>query len=163
MTPEDRNWVGAWWIGYLVGAVIMLLPAAPMLGFPKLFPNAEKVKQAKSELEDTIEEDKNLNHNFKSVWPATKALVKNIPFLCICLASSTESLAIGGFSTFFSKFVETQFHVTSGSSSLYSGVIIIPGKKLFRIFSLLKLAKFRPCAGSFNFSSFEIFLISMIS
>uniref|UniRef100_A0A7M5XGD7 Solute carrier organic anion transporter family member n=1 Tax=Clytia hemisphaerica TaxID=252671 RepID=A0A7M5XGD7_9CNID len=127
LTPEDRNWVGAWWIGYLVGAVIMLLPAAPMLGFPKLFPNAEKVKQAKSELEDTIEEDKNLNHNFKSVWPATKSLLKNIPFVCICLASATESLAIGGFSTFFSKFVETQFHVTSGSSSLYSGVIIIPG------------------------------------
>ena len=103
-----------------------------------MFPNAEKVRQAKQELEDTIEEDKNLNHNFKSVWPATKALIKNAPFLCICLASATESLAIGGFSTFFSKFVETQFHVTAGSSSLYSGVIIIPGMSILPIFNLLR-------------------------
>lgn len=58
LSTDDRNWVGAWWIGYLVGAVILLLPALPMLGFPKHFPNAEKVRQKKNELEDTIKEVK---------------------------------------------------------------------------------------------------------
>jgi len=109
-----------------------------MLGFPRIFPNAEKVRAQKSELEDTIEEDKKLNHDFKSVWPAVKGLLKNVPFVCICLASASESLAVGGFSTFLSKFVETQFHFTAGRSSLYSGIIVIPGNFFFYVPIVLK-------------------------
>lgn len=99
-----------------------------MLGFPPLFPNADKLKEKKKEFEDTVEESKDLNHDLKSIWPATKALFKNIPFICICLASSSESLAVGGFSTFIPKFIETQFHVTASNAALYTGLIVIPGK-----------------------------------
>ena len=93
-----------------------------------------------------------MNHNLKSVWPATKGLIKNLPFMFICLASSTESLAIGGFSTFFAKFLETQFHYTSGNSSLLSGVIIIPGKKCLIIYLKKEfLTNFNPVLSTFNF------------
>lgn len=99
-----------------------------MLGFPRLFPNTQAVRERKKELEDTVEVDKNLNHDFKSVWPATLALLKNPTYLCICLAISSESLAIGGFSTFIPKFIETQFHFTASNSALYTGLIVIPGE-----------------------------------
>lgn len=99
-----------------------------MLGFPPLFPNADKLKEKKKELEDTVEESKDLNHDVKSMWPATKALFKNAPFLLICLASAAESLAVGGFSTFIPKFIETQFHVTASNAGFYTGLIVIPGR-----------------------------------
>ena len=98
-----------------------------MLGFPAMFPDAEKIREQKNELEDTIEEDKKLNHDFKSIFPATKSLLKNVPFMCICLASASESLGVGGFSTFLPKLVETQFHFTAANSALYTGIIVIPG------------------------------------
>lgn len=110
-----------------MGAAILLLPVIPMLGFPAIFPNADKLKDKKKELEDTIEENKDLNHDVKSMWPATISLFKNVPFICICLASASESLAIGGFSTFIPKFVETQFYYTASEASLYTGLIVIPG------------------------------------
>lgn len=127
MTPEDTNWVGAWWLGYLIGAGLLLLPVIPLLGFPKEFPDAEILRAHKKELEDTIEEDQDLKHDLKSVWPATKALFRNPPYIFISLASAAESLAIGGFSTFIPKFVQTQFHFTASDSALYTGIIVIPG------------------------------------
>jgi len=127
ITPEDNNWVGAWWLGFLIGAILLLLPVIPMLGFPRLFPDADILKEKKKELEDTVEEDEQLKHDFKSIWPATKALFKNKPFIFICLASASESLAVGGFSTFMPKFVETQFHFTASNASFVTGLIVIPG------------------------------------
>jgi len=127
LTPNDRNWVGAWWIGFLVGAILLLIPVIPMLGFPRLFPNNKIVKKNKIDLEDTVEENDRLKHDLGSLWPATKGLLTNPSFLFICLASASESLTIGGFSTFLPKFVETQFHVTSSNAALYTGLIVIPG------------------------------------
>ena len=128
LTPSDANWVGAWWLGYLIGAGLCLLPVLPMLAFPREFPNTEDVRTKKRELEDSVKEDSNLKHDLKSVWPATLALLKNAPFIFISLAIACESLAIGGFSTFLPKFIQTQFHYTSGDSALYTGVIAVPGK-----------------------------------
>ena len=99
-----------------------------MLGFPRIFPNAEILKTKKKQLEDTVEESEALNHDLKSAWPATKALIRNFPFMCICLASASEGLAVGGFSTFLPKFVETQFHYTASNAALLTGIVVILGK-----------------------------------
>ena len=36
LSPSDRAWVGAWWLGYLLCAVLYTLPVVPFLGFPKV-------------------------------------------------------------------------------------------------------------------------------
>lgn len=131
LTPSSSSWVGAWWLGYIVGATILSIPVLPMFGFSAAFPDTKLLKQKKLELQETIEDDQTLNHDVKSIWPATKALLKNVPFMCICLASASESLAIGGFATFVPKFVETQFHFSASDSSLAAGVIVIVGKSTF--------------------------------
>ena len=118
-----------------MGACILLISAIPMLGFPRAFQDAEKVRAQKNKLEDTVQEDDNLNNDLKSLWPSTKALLKNIPYMCICLANSCESLIIGGCVIYMPKFVETQFHVTSAMSAIYVGAIVIPGElKVFLFF-----------------------------
>lgn len=99
-----------------------------MLGFSRTFKNTESVREKKLNLSDAVEEDKNLQHDLKSAWPATKALFKNTTFIFICLGGASETLAISGFSVFVSKFIETQFHYTSSNASLYTGIIILPGK-----------------------------------
>ena len=118
-------------MGYLIGAFILFAPALPLIGFPRFFPNAEEVQKQKRETEDDfIQDDAKLKkNNFSTVWPATKDLIKNIPFICICVSAACEGLTIGGMSTFFAKLVETQFNFSSAKSGLYTGAIIVPGKK----------------------------------
>ncbi len=38
LSPEDPQWVGAWWIGFLFTTIVAFLLALPILGFPKLLP-----------------------------------------------------------------------------------------------------------------------------
>ncbi|XP_047145428.1 solute carrier organic anion transporter family member 4C1 [Hydra vulgaris] len=127
LTTHDGNWVGAWWIGFLIGAGILLIPIIPMLGFPRIFSDSKEIRKKKNELEDTTEEDQRLRHDLKSIWPSMKNLLKNKSFLFITLATASESLATGGFATFLPKFIETQFFLPASQSSLYTGIIAIPG------------------------------------
>lgn len=38
LTPESNVWVGAWWIGFLLSAVLCGLLALPLLAFPAALP-----------------------------------------------------------------------------------------------------------------------------
>lgn len=123
LTPLDPNWVGAWWLGFLIGAGLLLVPVIPMLGLPRLFPDTDELRTKKRATPDYVPK----NHELKLGWPAMKALLQNPSYMFITLAISAESLAIGGFSTFIPKFVETQFNFTASKAALYTGIMGIPG------------------------------------
>ncbi len=38
LTPRDPGWVGAWWLGFIIGGAIAFLVAVPILGFPSELP-----------------------------------------------------------------------------------------------------------------------------
>ena len=38
LTPRDPNWIGAWWIGFVLLALIMLVWAVPTILFPARLP-----------------------------------------------------------------------------------------------------------------------------
>jgi len=38
LTPEDPQWVGAWWIGFLISGSLSFLIAVPLSAFPKSIP-----------------------------------------------------------------------------------------------------------------------------
>ena len=99
-----------------------------MFGFPKLFSNSEAVKAKKSGFVDAVSEDKDLNNDLKSLWPSTKSLLTNVPFLMVCIANGMEGLVLGGFAGYFPKIIETQFHYTAGQAAFLTGAIAIPGK-----------------------------------
>ncbi|XP_012564749.1 solute carrier organic anion transporter family member 4C1 [Hydra vulgaris] len=126
LKPNDLNWVGAWWIGYMIGALLLLTTVIPFSGFPKMFINSNKVFELKKSYLDTIEGDLILKYDIKSVWPSIKCLLLNTPYMYLTLGIACESFVNSGFSTFFSKFVETQFHFSASKASLYSGLIVVP-------------------------------------
>ena len=43
LTDADNDWVGAWWIGFLLCGVLALFIALPLLAFPRQLPSTEKV------------------------------------------------------------------------------------------------------------------------
>lgn len=38
LTPQSNVWIGAWWIGFIFGAIICFLLALPIIAYPSSLP-----------------------------------------------------------------------------------------------------------------------------
>ena len=74
--PTHKNWVGAWWLGFLVGGGILLLPTIPLLAFPREFPDTHIRRREKEQAKDHVGRDDNLRPDLRSAWPSLVALLK---------------------------------------------------------------------------------------
>lgn len=59
ITPKDPQWVGAWWLGYLIAGVISLLAAVPFWCLPKslLKPQSKEDSNSSTEKSKFIMDD----------------------------------------------------------------------------------------------------------
>ena len=53
-------------------------------------------------------------------------LLKNPPFLFLCLAGATEATLIAGMSTFGPKFLESQFSLSASEAATWFGETVSP-------------------------------------
>ncbi|KAG7251432.1 hypothetical protein CRUP_008891 [Coryphaenoides rupestris] len=129
LTPENPLWVGAWWIGFLAGGAAALLIALPILGYPRQLPGAQKyaamrVSEA-HQLKDgshTTASDPQFGKSVKDMPRSVLMLLKNPPFLFLCLAGATEATLLAGMSTFGPKFLESQFNLSASEAATWFGV-----------------------------------------
>ena len=126
LIPEDSNFIGAWWMGYVFGGILLLLVSIPMLAFPWELPGTPQIRAEKQSLSDTVQ-DEQIPHTLKQLLPTLKSLLTNKTFVFLSLAASFEGFAVAGYSTFLPKFVESQFRVSAGSASTYTGLVVVPG------------------------------------
>ncbi|KAJ4435353.1 hypothetical protein ANN_17966 [Periplaneta americana] len=125
LTPNSNVWVGAWWIGFLLAAVMCALLAVPLLAFPPALPGAaalqaEKVSEAhgnsKTEAFSKIRE----------LPRALRSLIANPTFFFLNLAGASEGLLIAGFAAFLPKLIENQFSVNASWAALLMGLVTVP-------------------------------------
>ena len=83
LTPSDKNWVGAWWLGFLIGGGLLFLPTIPLLAFPREFPDTHIRRKEKEKAKDFAGRDVNLRSDLRSVWPALRALLKVISYFLL--------------------------------------------------------------------------------
>ncbi len=69
---DDTDWVGAWWMGFLLCATLALLVSIPMLLFPKHLPNRHKRADddAKPDFANFGAQLKGAEQNTTSIRPA---------------------------------------------------------------------------------------------
>uniref|UniRef100_A0A7N9AUG8 Solute carrier organic anion transporter family member n=1 Tax=Mastacembelus armatus TaxID=205130 RepID=A0A7N9AUG8_9TELE len=133
MTPENPLWVGAWWIGFLAGGAAALLVAFPILGYPRQLPGSQeyvamRVSEA-HQLKDgshTTAADPQFGKSVKDMPRSVLLLLKNPPFLFLCLAGATEATLIAGMSTFGPKFLESQFSLSASEAATWFGYMVVP-------------------------------------
>ncbi|XP_054618037.1 solute carrier organic anion transporter family member 4A1 [Dunckerocampus dactyliophorus] len=133
MTPETPLWVGAWWIGFLVGGAAALLVAFPILGYPRQLPGSQEHKAVRvseaHQLKDgshTTASDPQFGKSVKDMPRSVLLLLKNPTFLCLCLAGATEATLISGMSTFGPKFLESQFSISASEAAMWFGFMVVP-------------------------------------
>lgn len=125
LTPNSNVWVGAWWIGFLLAAVLCAILALPLLAFPPALPGAaalqaEKVSEAhgNSKMEAFTK--------IRELPRAFRNLIANPTFFFLNLAGASEGLLIAGFAAFLPKLIENQFSVNASSAALLMGLVTVP-------------------------------------
>lgn len=126
LTPDNSDFIGAWWLGYIVGGLLSILVSLPLIAFPQELPGTTEIRAEKRDCSDYLKDD-NMPHTLKQLLPMLKSLLTNKPFVFIALAGTFEGFAVGGFSTFMPKFVETQFRVSPGQAATYTGLVVVTG------------------------------------
>ncbi|XP_019399551.1 PREDICTED: solute carrier organic anion transporter family member 1C1-like isoform X2 [Crocodylus porosus] len=156
ITPKDAQWVGAWWLGYLVAGIISILAAIPFWFLPKHLsrPESRKDSNTSSEQSKFITEDNREHHKpytqqlkivemAKDFLPSLKNLFGNpVYFLYLC-ASIIQFNSLIGMVTYKPKYIEQQYGQSSSKTNFVIGLINIPAVA-FGIFSGgLIMKKFR--------------------
>ncbi|XP_006035690.1 solute carrier organic anion transporter family member 1C1-like [Alligator sinensis] len=156
ITPKDAQWVGAWWLGYVVAGIISVLAAIPFWFLPKHLsrPESRKDSNTSSEQSKFITEDNREHHKpytqqlkivemAKDFLPSLKNLFGNpVYFLYLC-ASVIQFNSLIGMVTYKPKYIEQQYGQSSSKTNFVIGLINIPAVA-FGIFSGgLIMKKFR--------------------
>ncbi|XP_016052898.1 PREDICTED: solute carrier organic anion transporter family member 1C1 [Miniopterus natalensis] len=163
ITPKDPQWVGAWWLGYLIAGVISLLAAVPFWCLPKslLRPQSREDANSSSEKSKFIMDDHNeyqtphrekakIMEMARDFLPSLKNLLGNpVYFLYLC-ASTVQFNSLFGMVTYKPKYIEQQYGQSSSKANFVIGLINIPAVAL-GIFSggiIMKKFKIGVCGAS---------------
>ncbi|CAH1251560.1 SLCO4C1 [Branchiostoma lanceolatum] len=135
LSQGDLRWVGAWWIPFVISAVLGWVLAFPLLGYAKEFPGTaaireKKISQAHKRGGEEIASHPDFGKSWKDFPSAVKLLLCNPTFMLLCLSGATESFLVAAFSTFGPKYVENQYNQSPGLASILSGAAIVPGAAL---------------------------------
>ncbi|CAG2177936.1 unnamed protein product, partial [Oppiella nova] len=129
---RDPRWVGAWWLGFAIFALLILIFSLPLFLFPANLRNPKSKKIIY-----------NINDNKQQITPKPKPkpkphvelslskrlirLLKNPIYVCYVLGTTLRLFGVLGYMTFKPKYMESQFKKSASTANLFSGLVgIIP-------------------------------------
>ncbi|KAL5268843.1 hypothetical protein ACHWQZ_G002622 [Mnemiopsis leidyi] len=104
MTPGRPEWVGAWWLGFLVPGVVVFVVSFIVMLFPTQMPAAKKVLESKIQkgittvAEKTNELHRSLAEITRDTIPVAKRILKNKSLNCLVFGDALVFLQIGSIS-----------------------------------------------------------------
>ena len=126
LKETDPEWVGAWWLCFLLGAVLSWLLAIPFLMFPKLLPDSHLVKEER-EKEMAKTYSGNLEAENKNLWTKLASLPRHIwhvlitpTWVFMTIAAAVVAILESGIVAFAPKFYEIQFYLTASEANIVS-------------------------------------------
>ncbi|XP_059182074.1 solute carrier organic anion transporter family member 1C1-like isoform X2 [Centropristis striata] len=135
ITPKDARWVGAWWMGFMVSSVLLLMSSIPFWFLPRSLPQQEgdngKLSPACETLDGT-EDALNNHHNLKltdiakGFLPSLKRLLGTPAYFLLLCGSILKFNSFIGLFTFKAKYMEQQFGQSASRANFLIGVLNLP-------------------------------------
>lgn len=132
----DARWVGAWWLGLVVIAGLLMLASFAMFAFPKRLTGSTSNNKV-------LKMQRGRKHPSIRDFPKTvKRLLKNDILMFRTASSVLHILPVAGLYTFLPKYLESQFRLPTPSANMISGVggilvmgigIVISGVFILRV------------------------------
>lgn len=126
VTTKDSQWLGAWWIGYILIAIVLACFSFLVSLFPKELPRAN-LRRLLGEEEKRVEE-KYANIAFEAedvfeevikeepFWDSLKRILTNKIYMLNTLASILYFNGLSAYWRFTPKYIETQYRQTAAAS-----------------------------------------------
>ncbi|XP_057214574.1 solute carrier organic anion transporter family, member 1D1 [Triplophysa rosa] len=142
---KDSRWVGAWWLGFLITGVVMLLAGIPFWFLPKSLPKqgeseAEKNSNAQEGEQDTFIPDNNkqsfkpaevsMRALAKDFLPSLKELFSNSIYILLICTSFVQINGFIGMITFKPKFMEQIYGQSASRAIFLIGIMNLPAVAL---------------------------------
>nr|XP_025139138.1 solute carrier organic anion transporter family member 1C1 isoform X3 [Bubalus bubalis] len=156
ITPKDPQWVGAWWLGYLIAGSITLLAAVPFWCLPRTLPrprsredSSSSSEKSKFIMDDHTDyqtppgEKAKIMEMARDFLPSLKGLFGNpVYFLYLC-ASTVQFNSLFGMVTYKPKYIEQQYGQSASKANFVIGLINIPAVALGIFSGGIVMKKFR--------------------
>ncbi|XP_065283051.1 solute carrier organic anion transporter family member 4A1-like isoform X1 [Dermacentor albipictus] len=128
LTSQSSVWIGAWWVGFLVAAIMGGIVSIPMATFPKHLPSYQHCQMVRRLYSNKgyTEQDSTYGQYMNELPRSILSLLKNIPFVMMTLASVTEAMVGTAVAAFSVKFFEAEFAMTPSRTAAALGSILIP-------------------------------------
>ncbi|XP_059112975.1 solute carrier organic anion transporter family member 1C1 isoform X4 [Peromyscus eremicus] len=156
ITPKDPQWVGAWWLGYLIAGLLSLLAAVPFWCLPKTLPRSQSREDSGSSsekskfiIDDPINyqmvpgEEMKFMEMARNFLPSLKTLLRNPVYILYLCASTVQFNSLFGMVTYKPKYIEQQYGQSSSKANFVIGLINIPAVALGIFSGGIVMKKFR--------------------
>ncbi|XP_033124832.1 solute carrier organic anion transporter family member 2A1-like isoform X2 [Anneissia japonica] len=128
--PEsDPRWIGAWWVGFAVAAVLLGLSALPFFFFPKHPHICRRTSISENpkcmNVRQRPQRKKSVKELIKGLLQALKRMFTNPAMVFICLSASASSAAYAVSGAFGIKYFVDEFGKSNSSASMVGTILPI--------------------------------------
>ncbi|XP_064480405.1 solute carrier organic anion transporter family member 4A1-like isoform X2 [Ornithodoros turicata] len=133
LTPDSGAWVGAWWIGFIITAILGIIFGSVTNLFPKHLPEFYTIKA-----ERKLQQMQDINYvtmsgiqsgdfgeRLSDLPMALKQLCKNCVLIFLCFAFSFGQLYCVGITAVVAKFFQAQFSMSPTGAALIIGPVVL--------------------------------------
>ncbi|KAJ1528035.1 hypothetical protein ONE63_007956 [Megalurothrips usitatus] len=143
----DPRWLGAWWLGWIVLAVLLFLFASVLGLFPRTLPRAAARRAAQQDVQNKNGEPEDQpKASIRDMLTTFKRLLQNPTLMCNNAASVFYFFGYMPYWIYMPKYIETQYRQSASSSSLVTGTVGIVFSGIGILLSGLVITKYRPHA-----------------
>ncbi|KAH8269635.1 hypothetical protein KR018_010959 [Drosophila ironensis] len=147
ISREDPRWLGAWWLGWIILAVITLLSSILLFMFPKELPSSRKrrlqMNQTESKQELNLKE-----RSFGDMMKTVRRLARNKVYVYNTAASIFYFFGYMAYWIFTPKYIETQYRQSAATATMATGTVALGFSAAGVLLSGYVISKYRPSARS---------------
>nr|CAB3266356.1 solute carrier organic anion transporter family member 4A1-like [Phallusia mammillata] len=131
LPQESPQFIGAWWLGFLIFGVVFVIVGIPMLMFPRQLPGTDEVRRNREtemhndRIANELKENQDIGKGFRDFPKCLASILRNPSFIFLSLAAATESCLLTGISTFGAKVNESLFKLTASNAAFAVGLVAI--------------------------------------
>lgn len=170
ITNKDPRWLGAWFLGWNIIAVVLLSFSVVMALFPKQLPRAavrksiakEKERRRTKENFETLEIEAETETSLKDFFVTFKRLLGNKLFMMNNIAGCFYIFGFIPFWIYSPKLIETLYRQSSAASSLFTGTFSLMASAIGLLVAGVVISKYKPRARYLAFWNVIVGFLSVV-
>ncbi|NXL84390.1 SO1A2 protein, partial [Alectura lathami] len=148
ITATDARWVGAWWLGILICALVNLLAGVPFWFLPRSLVKEGETNETEETCKKRVvllqeDEKKEAKQTMYDFIPFLKALFRNPVYMLFICITVLQFSAFNGMISFMPKYLEQQFGKSASDAIFLIGVYNLPVICVGYFFGGLFMKKFK--------------------